>query len=99
MTDTMTDETKVYKKTFWFYFYYHIIIYYLLTKQTPKHKLYNMSTASSDDDSDVSGYSLSYVSKKRKNVESASAPKRRSQRIASQSSSDLTVATSQLRLS
>ena len=59
-----------------------------------------MSTASSADESDASRYSLSYVSKKRKGakVESASAPKRRSQRISSQSS-DLTVATSQLRLS
>ncbi|GBB92904.1 hypothetical protein RclHR1_20790003 [Rhizophagus clarus] len=51
----------------------------------------NMSTASSADESDASRYSLSYVSKKRKTakVESASAPKRRSQRIVSQNS-DLT---------
>jgi hypothetical protein len=58
-----------------------------------------MSTASSAEDSDVSGYSLSYVSKKRKSakVESTSAPKRRSQRNASQNS-DLAVATSQLSL-
>ncbi|PKC63924.1 hypothetical protein RhiirA1_443098, partial [Rhizophagus irregularis] len=58
-----------------------------------------MSTASSADESDASR-SLSYVSKKRKGakVESTSAPKRQSQHIASQSS-DLTVATSQLRLS
>ncbi|GES82150.1 hypothetical protein GLOIN_2v1469914 [Rhizophagus clarus] len=50
-----------------------------------------MSTASSADESDASRYSLSYVSKKRKTakVESASAPKRRSQRIVSQNS-DLT---------
>jgi hypothetical protein len=54
---------------------------------------------SSAEDSDVSGCSLSYVSNKRKGVkvESTSAPKRRSQRNASQNS-DLAVATSQLRL-
>ncbi|RIA98200.1 hypothetical protein C1645_731844 [Glomus cerebriforme] len=59
-----------------------------------------MSTSSSADESDDSRYSLSYVSKKQKNakVESASAPKRRSQRIVDQNS-DLAVATSQLRLS
>ena len=59
-----------------------------------------MSTASSADESDASRYSLPYVSNKRKGakVESTPAPKRRSQRIASQNS-DLTVATSQLRLS
>jgi hypothetical protein len=63
-------------------------------------KLCNMSTALSAKESDASGYSLSHVSKKRKNakVESTSAPKRQSQLIASQSS-ELTVATSQLRLS
>ncbi|CAB4391152.1 unnamed protein product [Rhizophagus irregularis] len=73
--------------------------FFLVGLLIPKRKLCNMSTASSADESDASR-SLSYVSKKRKGakVESTSAPKRQSQHIASQSS-DLTVATSQLRLS
>ncbi|GES83481.1 hypothetical protein GLOIN_2v1469914 [Rhizophagus clarus] len=90
----ITEANLLFVPFVWFYFLSTI------TKQTPKRKLCNMSTASSADESDASRYSLSYVSKKRKGskVESASAPKRRSQRIASQNS-DLTVATSQLRLS
>ena len=55
-----------------------------------------MSTVSSAEDSDVSEYSLSYVSKKRKGakVESTSAPKRRLRRNLS-----VTATINQLRLS